>query len=71
MKKLRRWVKNGYLASPYDSADLSNGIQFVIENNDGCMSDQARKIAEELFDIKDITQKYINLYQRLLEEQKR
>ncbi len=59
--------KAGYLAKPYDSEDLANGIQWCLENNeDGYLSDNARKKVEENYSVEIVAKMYIELYKSLI-----
>ena len=58
---------NGYLAKPFDSDDLAEGIEWVLNNekyNDLCQN--ARKKVLREFDSKVVAQKYIKLYKDIL-----
>ena len=59
--------KNGYLARPYDTVDLKNGISWVLESenyNDICQN--ARKKILKEFDHIAVSEQYINLYKNVL-----
>jgi glycosyltransferase involved in cell wall biosynthesis len=60
---------NGYLARPYESADLSRGIAWVLENKERrlSLSENARLKAETSFNIRDIAGKHLALYKELLD----
>jgi len=59
--------KNGYLAKPFDTMDLVNGIVWCLENNnENNLSINARKKVVENYSINIITEKYVNLYHRIL-----
>lgn len=59
---------NGFLAKPYDSLDLADGIIWVLENNDRLvsLSTEARKKAISNFSIEKCVDQYINLYKNVL-----
>ncbi|WIW71092.1 glycosyltransferase family 4 protein [Anaerosinus gibii] len=59
---------NGYLAKPFDTDDLAQGIAFVIEDQErrNLLSIEARKKAEEEYDINVIIKKYLDLYREIL-----
>ena len=58
---------NGYLAEPFDSNDLAEGIKWVLENPDPqSLRKAARKKAEEIFFMKNVAGQYIELYRELL-----
>lgn len=63
--------KNGYLAKPFDSYDLANGIEWVLNNenyNDLCKNARAKVLKE--FDSKLVAEKYVNLYKEVLNDEK-
>jgi len=56
--------KNGYLAKPFDTNDLKNGIEWVLNTknyNELCIN--ARKKVLKNFDSKVVAKKYIKLYE--------
>jgi glycosyltransferase involved in cell wall biosynthesis len=60
---------NGYKAKPFDSKDLANGIEWVLNNNNyEELCRNARKKVVENFDVKVIAKKYIKLYKEVLDE---
>ena len=60
---------NGYLAKPYESKDLAEGIEWVlnlpIHDYDKLCENARRKVVEE-FDSKIVAKKYIDLYKEIL-----
>ncbi|WP_150466453.1 glycosyltransferase family 4 protein [Francisella sp. SYW-9] len=62
---------NGYLAKAFDSHDLANGIEWVL-NNEGydnlCKNARAKVLNE--FDNRIVVKKYIRLYQEVLSDGK-
>lgn len=60
--------RTGYLATPFDTDDLAQGIDWVLADTDRRkrLSKQARKSAVEQFSIKTVSYKYQKLYDRLL-----
>lgn len=60
--------ENVYLAEPYSSNDLARGIEWVLadENRNKWLSKQARKKAEEQFDIEKVAKRYIELYKKVV-----
>jgi glycosyltransferase involved in cell wall biosynthesis len=61
--------KNGYLAKPYESADLALGIKWCLENNKYLkLSENARAKAISTFKIETITQRYIDFYSKILKD---
>ena len=61
---------NGYLASAFDSSDLANGIDWVLEHDDPQqLADNARQKIVNCFDSEVIARKYINLYRDILSKE--
>jgi glycosyltransferase involved in cell wall biosynthesis len=59
--------KNGYLAKPFESDDLANGISWCLENNnDGQLSINAREKVLNNFTMDIMTAKYMSLYKSML-----
>ncbi len=60
----------GYLASPEDANDFSNGILQLLEDQNlrNIMSQNCRAIALEEYPLEVQTKKYISLYQKILDE---
>ncbi|MBK2357533.1 glycosyltransferase family 4 protein [Francisella hispaniensis] len=59
--------KNGYLAKPFDSQDLANGIEWVLANDSYVsLCENARYKVLREFDSKVVAQKYIQLYKETL-----
>lgn len=60
---------NGYLARPFQSSDLANGITWVLDHDDpALLSSNARKKVLENFDSSLVAKRYIELYKRVLNE---
>ena len=58
---------NGYLAKPFDTEDLANGIKWVLNNPEyDKLRYNARKKVVENFDSRIVAQKYIDLYKEIL-----
>lgn len=59
----------GYLAEPFDTADLAKGIEWCVqdENRIASLSEAARQRAETQFDRGRVGQLYHQLYQQVLE----
>ena len=58
--------QNGYLASPFDTADLGKGIEWVLKDgNQTDLSASARQKAEAEFSMKQQQQKILALYKNL------
>lgn len=64
MKDLIEHKKNGYLAKPYDTEDLANGVEWILDNEDNYkeLCKKARQKIENHHKIEDIAKKYIKLY---------
>ena len=61
--------KNGYLAKSFDTLDLSNGIEWILNNeNYEKLCVNARKKVLKEFDSKLVVQKYIELYKEILND---
>ena len=60
---------NGYLAKPFDTTDLKNGIEWVLNasNYDELCVNAREKVVRE-FDSKVVAKKYIELYEEILSE---
>ncbi len=61
--------QNGYLAQPFLSAEMANGIDLLIDNPDLCrrMGSIARqKIASE-FNVQSVSRQYMQLYQSIID----
>ena len=61
--------KTGYLAHPFDTADLAKGIEWILdtESYDELCRNAREKVMKE-FDSKIVAQKYIKLYKEILDE---
>lgn len=55
---------NGYLATPFESNDLADGIMWVLENKDrrDMLSRNARSVVEERYTLKKVSEQYLALY---------
>ena len=59
--------KNGYLAKPFDTTDLKDGIEWVLDNEDyEQLCKNAREKVLKAFDSKIVAQRYIELYKEVL-----
>jgi glycosyltransferase involved in cell wall biosynthesis len=60
--------KNGYLANPYDSEDLADGIKWILDDAEKYtqLKAAARNKARSEFDIKNVVQQYNSLYKTIL-----
>lgn len=57
----------GYLAKPYETDDLANGIRYCIENNkDNIMGKAARESVEKRFAIDVVAKQYKALYESIV-----
>lgn len=60
-------TENGYLATPYDTTDLAKGIEYCLkENNDNILGRKARIKVLDHFKIEDIAERYVELYNKVL-----
>lgn len=58
---------NGYLAKPYESEDLANGIKYILNSSNYLeLSNNSRKKALKKFDSTIVAQQYEQLYNELL-----
>jgi glycosyltransferase involved in cell wall biosynthesis len=58
---------NGYLAKPYDTIDLANGIEWVLGHvNYKELAENAREKVVRKFDSKIVSDAYVSLYQSML-----
>jgi glycosyltransferase involved in cell wall biosynthesis len=59
---------NGYLAKPFDTADLAEGVNWILGNRDRYidLSRAARLKAETKFDIRIVARRYMELYEEVL-----
>lgn len=57
----------GYLAEPFNTDDLANGISWVLSDGDRLaqLSEQAQRIAKQRFSIETVAKMYKNLYEEL------
>lgn len=60
--------ENGYLAVPFNEAELAKGINFMLESKEkwNMLSQNALKKAKQTYDINLVSQKYIDLYKSIL-----
>lgn len=62
--------KNGYLARPFDTADLAKGIEWVLNtSNDDELSNNARNKVLNEFDSAVVANRYIELYTSVLNKE--
>lgn len=62
--------ETGYLAKPFEEADLAAGIEWCLEKPErtDTLGRAARRRARTLFDIDAVAARYVDLYQRVLKE---
>lgn len=60
--------ENGYLACPYDHRELSDGIAWILREDDRLqqLKETARKKVLDRFDIKKVVKQYYELYDKIL-----
>ncbi|WP_100753542.1 glycosyltransferase [Vibrio salilacus] len=59
-------MKTGFLAEPYDTLKLANGIEWCVENNLDCnLSINARKRAKSLWSYDAVAGKYSHIFERV------
>lgn len=63
--------KTGFLAQVKDEHSLANAIEKLITNDDLCLefSHNARVLAEQKFDIKQVVKTHMNIYKNLVQSQ--
>jgi glycosyltransferase involved in cell wall biosynthesis len=68
MPDLIEHQKNGYLAQPFDTEDLANGIQWILENTEQIhqLRDRARKKVETEFNQTIQSQRYLSLFNKII-----
>lgn len=68
MPDLIEHKKNGYLAESFDIKDLAEGINFVLENENrrNRLSENALNKAQRDYNINVVSDKYIDLYKKIL-----
>ena len=63
--------KNGYLAEPFNTRDLADGIEWILQNeNYNKLCRNAREKVVKEFDSRIIAMKYLKLYEHILEKDK-
>lgn len=65
MSDMIKHKKNGYLAIPFESDDLSKGIEWCVDNNDE-LKNNARKFVIDNYRYEIVSEKYKLLYRSLL-----
>ena len=68
MPDLIEHQKNGYLAQPFDTTDLARGIEWVLEDSSRYpqLGDRARKKVETEFNQTIQSQKYLSLFNKII-----
>jgi glycosyltransferase involved in cell wall biosynthesis len=62
--------ENGYLAKPFEPADLAHGIEWILNHvNYNKLCENARKKVVQYFDFKVVAPQYIELYRSVLEKE--
>lgn len=63
--------KTGFLVTVKDEQSLANAIEKLITNDDLCLefSHNARALAEQKFDIKQVVKTHMNIYENLVQSQ--
>jgi glycosyltransferase involved in cell wall biosynthesis len=57
---------NGYLVEPFDTNDLSNGIEWILNQNEEMLRKNARVKVENYFSSSVVLKKYIDLYKEII-----
>lgn len=61
--------ENGYLAKPYSSEDLANGVNWILNEADNkILSESARNKVLTSFDSNLVVEQYFNLYKKVLKK---
>jgi glycosyltransferase involved in cell wall biosynthesis len=68
LRDIVRHRETGYLAEPYDAADLAHGIEWVLSDHNRSreLGREGRRIAERQFDIENVAAEYIEIYRSVL-----
>ena len=69
MPDMVRHEKNGYLAPGFDTAELANGLLWVLKDKErwAGLSDEARNTVVRSFTLQRSASRYLDLYQEMLE----
>jgi glycosyltransferase involved in cell wall biosynthesis len=69
MPDLIEHQRNGYLARPFEAADLACGMQWVLDDRERwrSLSKRARQKVETEFDLRIIAKRYLALYEDVLD----
>jgi glycosyltransferase involved in cell wall biosynthesis len=66
MSDIVNHLKTGYLAIPFNTDDLANGISWVLKNNtDGVLSYNSRIYAEQNFSYEVVSKQYFDVYKKV------
>ncbi len=73
LKDIVEHQQNGYLARPYESEDLANGIAWVLQDEQRwqALSRRAREKVEQEFTLEIQARRYLKLYQEVLQTSNR
>jgi glycosyltransferase involved in cell wall biosynthesis len=67
IKELVSHKKTGYLAEPFKSSELANGLSWVISNqNSALLEDESRESIVNKYEERNIAMQYKNLYESVL-----
>jgi glycosyltransferase involved in cell wall biosynthesis len=63
---------NGYLARPYDTRDLAQGIIWVLEDEEryGELAARSRRKVEQKFAIENVAERHLALYRELMDQRR-
>lgn len=71
MPDMIKHEETGYLAKPFDAQDLATGIEWVLTNSETALSRQVRDNAERLFNPAERVTDYLDLYNEILQQDKK
>ena len=71
MPDMIKHKETGYLANPFDTQDLATGIDWVLKNRGAALSRRVRENAERLFCPAERVTDYLDLYNKILQQNKR
>jgi len=60
--------RNGYLARPYDTCDLAEGILWLLDDKESRadLKERARETAISTFDVRNVARTYMDLYRSVM-----
>ena len=72
MPELIRHQDNGYLAKPYDSRDLADGIPWILKDKERYfkLAQQSRTIAQTRYSHELQASRYVELFQKICNQTK-